>query len=235
MNRQTAVRIVVGGAVAGALGVTTILAGAEPPGGRYGYGDDGDGRGRGYRRGYVYAACKPGWGFGDRNHCHYGPPGLVGKQPVAGSDASSEEGTAEQADRNANAGNGNGKRHRVNQGVNAQPNRQARSEAREGAGGQATPEPNREQSGVQANPQPNPNREGGRSGPSERDAGEQRVEVEDDDASTEEREAREVDDADKREDEDADEREDEDADEREDEDDDEDEGHGKGRRGGGRR
>jgi hypothetical protein len=20
--------------------------------------------------------CKPGWGFGDKNHCHYGPPGL---------------------------------------------------------------------------------------------------------------------------------------------------------------
>jgi len=21
-------------------------------------------------------ACKPGWGFGDKNHCHFGPPGL---------------------------------------------------------------------------------------------------------------------------------------------------------------
>lgn len=21
--------------------------------------------------------CKPGWGFGDKNHCHYGPPGQV--------------------------------------------------------------------------------------------------------------------------------------------------------------
>lgn len=20
--------------------------------------------------------CKPGWGFGDKNHCHSGPPGL---------------------------------------------------------------------------------------------------------------------------------------------------------------
>ena len=20
--------------------------------------------------------CKPGWGFGDKNHCHFGPPGL---------------------------------------------------------------------------------------------------------------------------------------------------------------
>ncbi len=23
--------------------------------------------------------CKPGWGYGDKNHCHYGPPGKVGK------------------------------------------------------------------------------------------------------------------------------------------------------------
>ena len=23
-------------------------------------------------------ACKPGWGYGDTNHCHSGPPGLVG-------------------------------------------------------------------------------------------------------------------------------------------------------------
>ena len=22
------------------------------------------------------APCKPGWGYGDRNHCHSGPPGL---------------------------------------------------------------------------------------------------------------------------------------------------------------
>lgn len=23
--------------------------------------------------------CKPGWGYGDKNHCHYGPPGKVGR------------------------------------------------------------------------------------------------------------------------------------------------------------
>ncbi len=23
--------------------------------------------------------CKPGWGFGDKNHCHFGPPGLLNK------------------------------------------------------------------------------------------------------------------------------------------------------------
>jgi hypothetical protein len=22
-------------------------------------------------------ACKPGWGWGDKNHCHAGPPGLA--------------------------------------------------------------------------------------------------------------------------------------------------------------
>ena len=25
------------------------------------------------------STCKPGWGFGDKNHCHSGPPGLVDK------------------------------------------------------------------------------------------------------------------------------------------------------------
>lgn len=23
--------------------------------------------------------CKPGWGHGDTNHCHYGPPGRINK------------------------------------------------------------------------------------------------------------------------------------------------------------
>jgi len=23
--------------------------------------------------------CKPGWGFGDKNHCHFGPPGHTDK------------------------------------------------------------------------------------------------------------------------------------------------------------
>lgn len=23
--------------------------------------------------------CKPGWGFGDKNHCHFGPPGQISK------------------------------------------------------------------------------------------------------------------------------------------------------------
>jgi hypothetical protein len=26
-------------------------------------------------------ACKPGWGFGDKNHCHSGPPGQGGSPP----------------------------------------------------------------------------------------------------------------------------------------------------------
>jgi len=29
------------------------------------------------------ASCKPGWGFGDTNHCHSGPPGLK-KHPARG-------------------------------------------------------------------------------------------------------------------------------------------------------
>jgi hypothetical protein len=30
--------------------------------------------------------CKPGWGYGDANHDHCGPPGLVGKQGASQSD-----------------------------------------------------------------------------------------------------------------------------------------------------
>ncbi len=26
-------------------------------------------------------ACKPGWGYGDTNHCHSGPPGLAHRHP----------------------------------------------------------------------------------------------------------------------------------------------------------
>ena len=24
----------------------------------------------------ITGPCRPGWGFGDKNHCHSGPPGL---------------------------------------------------------------------------------------------------------------------------------------------------------------
>ncbi|HSW48217.1 MAG TPA: hypothetical protein VLG67_04005 [Candidatus Saccharimonadales bacterium] len=24
----------------------------------------------------ITGLCKPGWGFGDKNHCHSGPPGI---------------------------------------------------------------------------------------------------------------------------------------------------------------
>ena len=30
------------------------------------------------------ANCRPGWGYGDRNHCHTGPPGLTGNRPGKG-------------------------------------------------------------------------------------------------------------------------------------------------------
>ena len=25
----------------------------------------------------LTSPCKPGWGYGDKNHCHTGPPGLT--------------------------------------------------------------------------------------------------------------------------------------------------------------
>jgi hypothetical protein len=28
---------------------------------------------------HQQSACKPGWGYGDTNHCHTGPPGLLNR------------------------------------------------------------------------------------------------------------------------------------------------------------
>jgi hypothetical protein len=41
----------------------------------------------------VSYSCWPGWGYGDVNHDHCGPPGLVGKGDVdASSEAASQRG-----------------------------------------------------------------------------------------------------------------------------------------------
>jgi hypothetical protein len=51
---------------------SVALAATNPPkgGGGYGYGAG--------AAGYAQQ-CKPGWGFGDTNHCHSGPPGQLKK------------------------------------------------------------------------------------------------------------------------------------------------------------
>lgn len=54
----------------------------------------------------VSYACWPGWGYGDKNHTHCGPPGLVGKSAPASGSVSNGNGNANGAD---NAPNGNGK------------------------------------------------------------------------------------------------------------------------------
>lgn len=58
-------------AVLSLLGVglmgSVALAAANPPKGGGGYG-------------YGYTPCKPGNGFGDKNHCHSGPPGQLKKK-----------------------------------------------------------------------------------------------------------------------------------------------------------
>jgi len=54
----------------------------------------------------VSYACWPGWGYGDKNHAHCGPPGLVGKSAPASGSVSNGNGNANGAD---NAPNGNGK------------------------------------------------------------------------------------------------------------------------------
>jgi hypothetical protein len=54
----------------------------------------------------VSYACWPGWGYGDKNHTHCGPPGLVGKSAPGSGSVSNGNGNANGAD---NAPNGNGK------------------------------------------------------------------------------------------------------------------------------
>ena len=55
---------------AGLMGSAALAAANRPRGGG-GYG-------------YGYTPCKPGWGFGDKNHCHSGPPGLEKKSTTPG-------------------------------------------------------------------------------------------------------------------------------------------------------
>ncbi len=55
----------------------------------------------------VSYTCWPGWGYGDKNHTHCGPPGLVGKSVPASGSASGGNGKANGAD-NAPNGVGNG-------------------------------------------------------------------------------------------------------------------------------
>ena len=63
-KRVAAATLVVGGfALSGAL----AYANEPTTGGGYGYGP------------HVTGHCKPGWGHGDKNHCHSGPPGLANK------------------------------------------------------------------------------------------------------------------------------------------------------------
>lgn len=64
-QRRFAGRVAVAALVLGGVGGTAGLAYAHPPegGSAYGYG----------------VPCKPGWGHGDRHHCHSGPPGRVHK------------------------------------------------------------------------------------------------------------------------------------------------------------
>ena len=67
--------------------------------------------------------CWPGWGYGDENHVHCGPPGLVGKSPPGGA----PNGNANaQGNGNGNAnGQGNGGGGQGNGNANGQDNGKA--------------------------------------------------------------------------------------------------------------
>ena len=43
------------------------------------HGDD-EGDGPNKNKAGPTGPCKPGWGYGDKNHCHSGPPGQKNKQ-----------------------------------------------------------------------------------------------------------------------------------------------------------
>jgi hypothetical protein len=55
----------------------------------------------------VSYSCWPGWGYGDKNHTHCGPPGLVGKSTPASGSPANGNGKANGVDTAPN-GNGNG-------------------------------------------------------------------------------------------------------------------------------
>jgi hypothetical protein len=57
---------------------TVTTHGATPTTARHGDGNDASHDDEGVTpkpNKVVPAGCKPGWGYGDKNHCHFGPPG----------------------------------------------------------------------------------------------------------------------------------------------------------------
>jgi hypothetical protein len=58
----------------------------------------------------VSYSCWPGWGYGDENHHHCGPPGLVGKEAPSGRSTTGGKGAgrADTAPNGSGTGNGNG-------------------------------------------------------------------------------------------------------------------------------
>jgi hypothetical protein len=57
----------------------------------------------------VSYSCWPGWGYGDQNHTHCGPPGLAGKNLPSSANASGGNGAGNGSDDNAPKGNANGR------------------------------------------------------------------------------------------------------------------------------
>jgi len=59
---------------------STVSHGATPTTTKHDDGDDADHDGETPTQNKVApAGCKPGWGYGDKNHCHSGPPGQKNK------------------------------------------------------------------------------------------------------------------------------------------------------------
>jgi len=86
VGRERAIRFAVSVAVAAALsgGSAWALSG----------GMEGHSAGAGDSTTSTTAPCKPGWGYGDENHCHTGPRGLASSTTSTSDSSSTSSSTA---------------------------------------------------------------------------------------------------------------------------------------------
>ena len=98
----------------------------------------------------VSYTCWPGWGYGDKNHTHCGPPGLVAKTqaPVTDSGARNGNGNAN-GHENGNNGNANG-----HENGNGNANGHENGNGNGNANGNSSPDPGPQADASQDHGQP---------------------------------------------------------------------------------
>jgi hypothetical protein len=58
-----------------------------------------------YKESGVSRTCWPGWGYGDINHQHCGPPGLANKPPPPGQSSQATQGSSDEHGKSEEKGN----------------------------------------------------------------------------------------------------------------------------------